>query len=362
MQQQHTQLRSKRYLPMLATLISASLLSACGGGGGSSDASTNSSQNANSANLVQHETLDVAVFETQTKTVNLLEAGCNDSLNATLRTKNGSSDLPDIYSLDDDNSVLTIDLSGVNIADGENEVERLILVCANHYTSEEGNLDITKQDSANDALMTVSKELADAADPEELFSGSITLSDDDMPENGVLADSYAFNIIDTNDSSSVYSGTMTTDNTDNSSVEYTLTVDLNAESIPVGRYRLETEAIDPVLGGYDNIQAAVSISHAFDVDNATEITKPTEDAKTSDSIDSTVGSFTDDDGVQGITVVLYSDSNLETEIARDPSGDFTGLDSGTTYYLTTLGEAKNAATDEYEIKQSNALSVTTSLF
>jgi len=106
----------------------------------------------------------------------------------------------------------------------------------------------------------------------------------------------------------------------------------------------------------------VTITFNFDVDGATTISKPTEDAKTSTTIDSTIGEFSDEDGVQNLTVVLYSDAELTTEVDRSIDGDFTGLTSNTTYYLVTEGEAKNSITDEWESKESTALTVTTSFF
>ncbi|WP_320035774.1 hypothetical protein [Halarcobacter sp.] len=65
------------------------------------------------------------------------------------------------------------------------------------------------------------------------------------------------------------------------------------------------------------------------------------------------------DGVQNVTVELYSDAGLTNLVSSSSSGDFSGLTVNTTYYVVTKGEALNANTSNYETKRSNALTVTT---
>ncbi len=55
------------------------------------------------------------------------------------------------------------------------------------------------------------------------------------------------------------------------------------------------------------------------------MTPPTLDSKTDTTINTTIGTFSDADGVQNVTVKLYGDAGLTTLLDSQVSGDFTGL-------------------------------------
>ena len=106
--------------------------------------------------------------------------------------------------------------------------------------------------------------------------------------------------------------------------------------------------------------AALTVTTDVTPDGATTITVPTLDSKTDTTINTTVGTFSDTDGVQNVTVELYSDAGLTTLVTSATNWDFTGLSANTTYYVVTKWEAFNATTSSWETKRSSALSVTTS--
>jgi hypothetical protein len=123
----------------------------------------------------------------------------------------------------------------------------------------------------------------------------------------------------------------------------------------------ELHAFEQITFGANmNIQSTNGIRRSApeQTDNATTATAPTLDSATSTTINTTAGTFADADGVRNVTVALYSDAGLTTLVATSPSGDFTGLSAGTTYYAVTSGEAFNATTQTWEAKHSAALSIT----
>ena len=114
-----------------------------------------------------------------------------------------------------------------------------------------------------------------------------------------------------------------------------------------------------VAQSYINGSKSFSEIVASPIDASTFATPPSFDSKTTSTINTTIGTFTDTDGVQNVTVGLYSDAGLGTLLQTSVSGDFTGLTTGTTYYLSTIGEALNATTSVWQAKKSASLSVTT---
>ncbi|MEA3406049.1 MAG: hypothetical protein U9R28_09980 [Pseudomonadota bacterium] len=241
----------KKLFASTLVISSSILVSACGGGGGSSSESGTDGTKS----LVKQEMLTVAVFEGETKSVNLLEEGCNDSVTSNL-TYNDSQTLPENYNFTD--NVLTIDLTTTNIDDGADTTDLFELTCSTHVTSKKGNLSVTKQDLDSDALMTHVIDLPIAITTREHFAGSITLTDTDMPDSGVLNDRYTFDIIDTSNESSVFNGTMTTltDDSESSRI-YSISIDVDHSDSPIdaGSYRFQTQAITPVITGYENEQS-----------------------------------------------------------------------------------------------------------
>lgn len=95
------------------------------------------------------------------------------------------------------------------------------------------------------------------------------------------------------------------------------------------------------------------------IDQPTTITAPTLDSKSDTKIYTKVGTFSDSDGIQNVTVALYSDSTLTNLLQTNTSGDFLGLTASTTYYVVTSGEALNTDIGIWEAKKSTALVVTT---
>lgn len=114
------------------------------------------------------------------------------------------------------------------------------------------------------------------------------------------------------------------------------------------------------FGANMNIQSTNGIRRTAveQSDNATTATAPSLDSVSSSTLNTTIGTFADSDGVRNVTVALYSDAELTTLVASNANGDFTGLSANTTYYAVTAGEAFNAATQTWEIKRSAILSVT----
>ncbi|MBN2865429.1 MAG: hypothetical protein JXK16_05425 [Thiotrichales bacterium] len=353
---------SKRKILFSSLFVSSSLLlSACGGGGSSSTTSSGTT----TSTLLKQETLNVPIKEGETKTVDLIAEGCNNSIAATVTLPNGSTTLPDIYSVDD--NLLTINLTNVNIADGPDEVERLTLVCANNYSTASGNLDVIKQDLLSDSPLIAVFDLPNSLTERDTLSGSIRLSDDDIPGEGVLENSYPFVIVDESDNVITNGSMISPANTAEQSERiFTITdIDLNDLSFSEGQYRLISNEINSVIGGEENpAEATVRVTFAFTVtaitDSPTIIQAPELESRTSKSIDVTPGLFEDEDGVQNVTVALYSDAALTNPLQTNINGEFSGLSFSTTYYLATIGEAKNELSETFEFKQSSALEVSTS--
>ncbi|MEA1892048.1 MAG: cadherin domain-containing protein, partial [Campylobacterota bacterium] len=90
-------------------------------------------------------------------------------------------------------------------------------------------------------------------------------------------------------------------------------------------------------------------------DASTTLTAPTLSSKTNTTINLTLGTFTDADGTQNVTVKLYDNPALTNLVATDAAGSFTVLSASTSYYAVTTGEAKNGASGAWEVKSSSAL-------
>ncbi|MFK7780210.1 MAG: discoidin domain-containing protein [Candidatus Gracilibacteria bacterium] len=94
-------------------------------------------------------------------------------------------------------------------------------------------------------------------------------------------------------------------------------------------------------------------------DSISVVGNPTLETKTDTTIDLLAGTFTDTDGVQNVTIELYSDSGLINLIGSDANGQFASLLPSTDYYGVTKGEAYNLATTSWEIKRSSGFFITT---
>ncbi len=108
-----------------------------------------------------------------------------------------------------------------------------------------------------------------------------------------------------------------------------------------------------------SVESILETNSFIIVDQITTVTAPILVKKTETTIDTTVGTFNDKDGVKNITVSLYANSNLTNFIDHSITGNFIGLNPNTTYYIVTSGESLNANTELWESKTSTALVVTT---
>lgn len=356
---------SKRKILVSSLFVSSSLLlSACGGGGSSSTTSSDTS----SSTLLKQTTLSISIEEGETKKINLLEDGCNadvaTSANVKLIENGNVKPLPAIYEVDNINNTLNIDLTSTSIADSTVETDELTLVCENLYGSASGNLNVLKQDIANDSPLIAIFDLPSQLTVREDLTGSIRLSDADIPDSGVLEDSYQFNILDINDNL-MANGTMTASESSQSSERRFVITNIDLAGYAEGEYRLVSEPIGTVIGGEENRQDdSVIVSFTFIVnaitDSPTTLEAPELENRTSSTIDVTTGVFADEDGVQSVSVGLYSDIDLNDVLQEREDGLFTGLNASTTYYVAAIGEAKNEVTETFEFKQSAGLEVSTS--
>ncbi len=78
---------------------------------------------------------------------------------------------------------------------------------------------------------------------------------------------------------------------------------------------------------YAPVSITIDVTTGLPTDNPTTITPPTLDSKTDTTINTTIGTFSDADGVQNVTVKLYSDAGLTNLLGSQANGDFTGLTS-----------------------------------
>lgn len=95
------------------------------------------------------------------------------------------------------------------------------------------------------------------------------------------------------------------------------------------------------------------------VDTLPTLWAPTLESKTTTTINTTPGTFTDVDWVQNVTTKIYSDAWFTTLVWTSVNWDFSWLTPNTTYYIRTEWEAKNWATWNWEIKTTPWLTVTT---
>lgn len=88
------------------------------------------------------------------------------------------------------------------------------------------------------------------------------------------------------------------------------------------------------------------------------IAAPVLSSSTSSSLSLVSGTVT---GMTNVEFVLYSDVALTQEVARNSTGIFTGLSSGTTYYARTQALDLNENTGVSEVKKSPYIAVTTNV-
>ena len=111
------------------------------------------------------------------------------------------------------------------------------------------------------------------------------------------------------------------------------------------------------------VAASSAVDAHFDMtvatDHASIITAPTLASVTDRTATVTPGTLTDIDGVQNVTVKLYSDAAGTTLVAAAVNGAFTGLTASTHYYAREEGQAKNNTTGLFEDKHSAMVDVYT---
>ncbi len=120
------------------------------------------------------------------------------------------------------------------------------------------------------------------------------------------------------------------------------------------------ETLDGATGVWqEKISTALSVTTNTDIDALTTISPPTLISKSTSSFSVNFDTLSDSDGVRNLEAKVYSDSILTTLVYTSSTGSFTSLDSNTTFYVITVGEALNGATGIWSEKVSTALSVIT---
>lgn len=104
--------------------------------------------------------------------------------------------------------------------------------------------------------------------------------------------------------------------------------------------------------GGTNVSCSSSRAAAV-VDATCTVPLPSFVNRTSSSLNLTAGSVTDTDGVQNVTVELFSDSGASGSLGTNVAGDFSGLSNSTDYWARTNADCKNGANSQWEAKTSS---------